>query len=374
MHAPALTQVQSVGLLHSRAEASMPEFDPPDTYDLSRYFLPPHDDDELPGVAYTCAALVECRISALRTYCSAKYVLDAAINEAQSTIMVAEHMRSIRTPNLSDSGASIELDAHGYEINRRVHHSDIAARARASPRAPTVAPEQISLREGMRVLQQYGCPQDETYTAYYDINGLAVRSDAADFRIMDYASVSTVQCAQRAIVLHGPLAMIFPVYHYGPSPWVPTGTPMLGYHAMTAIGYDQRGFILRNSWGASWGKDGYCHFPYAEWGLQSECWTQLVSDARVPATPTTSRTSSGSSSSSILRKIARQLSATRNGSPRSTTSSPRSVGSPRTPTGTPRSGPTSPRAASDAALDEAARRRNSQEGEVRVLYASAGPY
>ena len=28
-------------------------------------------------------------------------------------------------------------------------------------------------------------------------------------------------------------------------------------HAALLIGYNEEGFILRNSWGTSWGKDGY---------------------------------------------------------------------------------------------------------------------
>jgi C1A family cysteine protease len=33
----------------------------------------------------------------------------------------------------------------------------------------------------------------------------------------------------------------------------------LGGHAVTIVGYDARGFIIRNSWGTGWGKDGFAH-------------------------------------------------------------------------------------------------------------------
>jgi hypothetical protein len=42
---------------------------------------------------------------------------------------------------------------------------------------------------------------------------------------------------------------------------------------MTVVGYDKKGFILRNSWGLYWKKKGYCHFPYKDWGCQYEVWT-----------------------------------------------------------------------------------------------------
>lgn len=38
----------------------------------------------------------------------------------------------------------------------------------------------------------------------------------------------------------------------------------LGGHAMLVVGYldDARHFIVRNSWGTSWGDQGYCYIPY----------------------------------------------------------------------------------------------------------------
>ena len=44
---------------------------------------------------------------------------------------------------------------------------------------------------------------------------------------------------------------------------------------MTVVGYDYNGFIVRNSWGAYWGDNGYCHFPYEDWGKQNEIWTTI---------------------------------------------------------------------------------------------------
>ena len=32
-----------------------------------------------------------------------------------------------------------------------------------------------------------------------------------------------------------------------------------GGHAIALVGYDSKGFIIRNSWGTNWGKDGYAH-------------------------------------------------------------------------------------------------------------------
>ncbi len=60
----------------------------------------------------------------------------------------------------------------------------------------------------------------------------------------------------------------------------------LGGHAVTLVGYDdtQQHFIVRNSWGKSWGDKGYFYLPYAYCNtanLTADYWTiRLVEDPR----------------------------------------------------------------------------------------------
>ena len=67
------------------------------------------------------------------------------------------------------------------------------------------------------------------------------------------------------------------------------GEQPLGGHAVLAVGYDDSSsrFIVRNSWGTSWGQRGYFTMPYTyllERGLSSDFWTmQLVSQPDPPA-------------------------------------------------------------------------------------------
>lgn len=56
------------------------------------------------------------------------------------------------------------------------------------------------------------------------------------------------------------------------------GESAIGGHAMCAVGYADatQTFIVRNSWGASWGQQGYCTMPYAylaDRNLSDDFWT-----------------------------------------------------------------------------------------------------
>ena len=56
------------------------------------------------------------------------------------------------------------------------------------------------------------------------------------------------------------------------------GEALLGGHAVVAVGYDdpRQRFIVRNSWGTSWGVNGYCTMPYEyllDGGLSDDFWT-----------------------------------------------------------------------------------------------------
>lgn len=52
---------------------------------------------------------------------------------------------------------------------------------------------------------------------------------------------------------------------------------LLGGHALAVVGYDdEKGFIVRNSWGNQWGLKGYCYIPYeyiCNQDLANDFWT-----------------------------------------------------------------------------------------------------
>ena len=64
----------------------------------------------------------------------------------------------------------------------------------------------------------------------------------------------------------------------GVMPMPADGDKQLGGHAVCCVGYDddKQCFVVRNSWGSSWGDGGYFYMPYkymTDSGLASDFWT-----------------------------------------------------------------------------------------------------
>jgi C1A family cysteine protease len=51
------------------------------------------------------------------------------------------------------------------------------------------------------------------------------------------------------------------------------GSSNYGGHAVAIVGYNKKGFIIRNSWGTSYGEDGYAILKYEDFNKIIECWT-----------------------------------------------------------------------------------------------------
>jgi C1A family cysteine protease len=69
---------------------------------------------------------------------------------------------------------------------------------------------------------------------------------------------------------------------------------MIGGHAVVAVGYDDKiqRFIVRNSWGKSWGKKGYCTMPYGyltDPQLARDFWAIYTVEPEATATKTRRR-------------------------------------------------------------------------------------
>lgn len=62
---------------------------------------------------------------------------------------------------------------------------------------------------------------------------------------------------------------------------VPDGTPVAGGHCIAIVGYDteQQSLTFRQSWGPTWGKDGYGKFSFASVNNNlNDAWASIDQD------------------------------------------------------------------------------------------------
>lgn len=93
------------------------------------------------------------------------------------------------------------------------------------------------------------------------------------FRSNYYAKVGSIEVAKRAIISNGPIMICLPVKSQSNDFWL--GNQVTGGHAVSLVGYDQLGFMIRNSWGATYGNGGYWTLPYNDFYKAYECWTLI---------------------------------------------------------------------------------------------------
>lgn len=105
----------------------------------------------------------------------------------------------------------------------------------------------------------------------YLINN-GVDSKVGKLKISKYFSVNSILALRYAIVANGPCLAVLPVYNPDKDKfWL--GSNLQGYHAVSVIGYDPDGFIIRNSWGEGYGFDGYSYITSDEIMKSKEIWT-----------------------------------------------------------------------------------------------------
>lgn len=135
-------------------------------------------------------------------------------------------------------------------------------------------------RDTMKILQNIGICLEPEYPygkvePKEKISKKAYKS-ASNFVIKNYARVDTIDGLKKALLDFGPCYMSVPVYNYGDRMWLKREKDTLkGLHALTVVGYNYNGFIIRNSWGEGWNGDGHTVFPYIDWGKHCEVWSTV---------------------------------------------------------------------------------------------------
>lgn len=133
--------------------------------------------------------------------------------------------------------------------------------------------EGTSIRIAMKVLQKIGVPTEEAYPYSDQFQGspeVWAKMIAKWGLIDSYYRCNNLQ-ELKVGLSNGPVVIgigcfreIFYVGADGIVPYPSNPNEMLGGHAICAVGYsDNRQLIkFKNSWGTSWGKNGYGYLPY----------------------------------------------------------------------------------------------------------------
>lgn len=135
-------------------------------------------------------------------------------------------------------------------------------------------------RDLMEVLKTHGSCTEESYV-YGNKDGMKpeLYDEASQHKIDGYARIRTMDTLKKALIVNGPCLVCFPVYNHTTNLWKQRKEEeKLGCHAMAIVGYNRRGFITRNSWGEHWSNNGYCLYPYEDWGCHDEIWTVVNED------------------------------------------------------------------------------------------------
>ena len=148
------------------------------------------------------------------------------------------------------------------------------------------------IRDGIKTVASDGvCPETDWP---YDITKFAQKpsakayADAVSDKAVSYQSLIQDPNQMKGCLASGyPFVFGFTVYQSFESATVAqsghahmpaSGERAIGGHAVMAVGYDNshQRFLVRNSWGATWGMKGYFTLPYAylmQASLSSDFWT-----------------------------------------------------------------------------------------------------
>lgn len=103
-----------------------------------------------------------------------------------------------------------------------------------------------------------------------------VRTDKGIVKIAEAGYITSPLLLKAAILANGPCLGALPVYDSSQEMfWEKTQMKPEGYHAISIVGWTEKGYIIRNSWGTSFADGGYVVLPYEDANSFCELWTIL---------------------------------------------------------------------------------------------------
>lgn len=159
------------------------------------------------------------------------------------------------------------------------------------------------LRDGIKALADSGNADESTWP--YDISKFSQEppataySNAVSHQATRYLSVPNMEQSVKAVLANGyPVVFGIPIYQNFPMGNGVETIPdpvgqVIGGHAMCVVGYDdsRRAYLLANSWGPSWGANGYAWMSYNYFTSQaSDLWMIETVEGEAPPPPPTPTT------------------------------------------------------------------------------------
>ena len=148
-----------------------------------------------------------------------------------------------------------------------------------------------AIRDGIKSLVKLGVCNEKNWqyiiTKFQQKPSAACYKQASDHQVNSYHRILSLQEMQQCLAEGYPFVFGFTVYTAFESASVAKSgrlnlpkpsEKVLGGHAVCAVGYDDstKRVLVRNSWGADWGKGGYFTMPYAyisDNNLADDFWT-----------------------------------------------------------------------------------------------------
>lgn len=176
---------------------------------------------------------------------------------------------------------SLTLLRYIFEYNQSKNRKRFSPKYLYGNRLPTDHQgEGMYPRQALDTLLDFGVPHAKELPGFddypncakaYKRNKEALDKLAHPFRISSYYRVNTQLQAKNAIMKLGGVSAMFPVFNclYKPEKsgyvkYTPSFYKPDGYHQMTLIGWTKDNhWIVQNSWGKEWGKDGIGYIPYS---------------------------------------------------------------------------------------------------------------
>lgn len=229
----------------------------PDEFTLERHLSPPRDQQH----GNTCGAFVG----------AAMY--EVANNVAGSGAIIRSDSGDTLRLSADADGAQTDMRAR-YAIGTSISPEFIYYHRANKPRTGMFG------RDVFNIMRRLGAVSEDEYP-YRLGHGVAPSGDlyvtAGAHKIENYARVKTIIGLKRALIELGACYLGLPLYNHTVRFWDKTnGYVVDGGHSVMIYGYNETGFLFRNSWGESWGNGGNGVFPYGDFDVIWEIWVAII--------------------------------------------------------------------------------------------------